>query len=95
MSIEKKDVLHIAKLSRLEFGEADQETFLTQFNNILGQVDLIAGINTDGVEPTAHVVQKQNVLREDEAKPSMDNELLLQNAPEKEDSAYLVPQVVD
>lgn len=95
MSIQKEDVLHIAKLSRLEFNEKEQETFLSQFNNILGQVDLIAGINTDGVEPTAHVVQKQNVLREDIAKPSMENEKLLQNAPEKEDSAYLVPQVVE
>ena len=52
-------------------------------------------IDTEGVEPCSNVFTLRNVMREDVVTPSMDNSLLLKNAPCCEDGAYLVPKVVE
>lgn len=95
MSITKQEVARIAKLSRLSFTEPEQEAFLEQFERILEHVGRMNRIDTDGVEPCSNVFALHNVMREDIVAPSMDNALLLGNAPCREDGAYLVPKVVE
>ena len=58
-------------------------------------MDQLNEVNTDDVEPTAHVLSVRNVLRDDEAKPSPDPAVSLANAPETHDSFFRVPKVLD
>ena len=62
---------------------------------MIGYVDQLAELDTDGVEPMSHVFPLVNVLREDEVKPSMARELILQNAPKQKDGCFLVPKTVE
>lgn len=95
MALSNEDVKYIAKLSRLEFDEKQQQKFLKSFNEILDHVKKVSSVNTDGIEPCSNVFTLKNVMREDISKDSYDPELLLSNAPSKEDTAYLVPKVVE
>lgn len=95
MKFTDKDILRIAELSRLTVANAEMQKFTEQFNNILGYMDQIGQLDTQDVTPTAHVLPIQNVLREDILKPSISNELALQNAPHKENGCYVVPKVME
>jgi aspartyl-tRNA(Asn)/glutamyl-tRNA(Gln) amidotransferase subunit C len=95
MKITRKDVEHVALLSRLELGENDVEKFTGQLNAILDYIDVLNKVDTSGVEPTAHVLPVKNVMRADEAKPSLPRELALANAPEQEDGYFKVPKILE
>ena len=61
----------------------------------LAFADQLAKIDTEGVEPMAHIGGLQNVWREDTVRPSVNRDLLLENAPAKQDGYIFVPQVVE
>jgi aspartyl-tRNA(Asn)/glutamyl-tRNA(Gln) amidotransferase subunit C len=89
--IDREQVLHVAKLARLRLDDAEVETMAGELSGILGHVDRIADLDLEGVEPTSHVVQLENVLRADEPWKSMPPEVALANAPEPLDGAFRVP----
>ena len=93
--ISKDDVKHIAKLSRLNFGERELEKFTFELNKILDYINKLNELNTDNVEPTSHVLDITNVFREDEVKNSLSKEEALKNAPEKEFGHFKVPRVIE
>lgn len=95
MKITRKDVENVALLSRLELGENDVEKFTGQLNAILDYIEVLNKADTSGVEPTAHVLPVKNVMRADEAKPSLPRELALANAPEQEDGYFKVPKILE
>jgi len=95
MKITRKDVEQVALLSRLELGENDVEKFTGQLNAILDYIDVLNKADTSGVEPTAHVLPVKNVMRADEARPSLPRELALANAPEQEDGYFKVPKILE
>lgn len=95
MKITRKDVENVALLSRLELGESDIVKFTGQLNAILDYVRLLDKVNTEGVQPTAHVLPLKNVMRADEVKPSLPREDALANAPEQEDGYFKVPKVME
>jgi len=95
MKITRKDVEGVALLARLELGESEIVKFTDQLNAILEYVDMLDKVNTDGVEPTAHVLPLKNVMRADKATPSLPRELALANAPEQEDGYFKVPKVME
>jgi aspartyl-tRNA(Asn)/glutamyl-tRNA(Gln) amidotransferase subunit C len=95
MKITRKDVEGVALLSRLEIPESQIETTTGQLNAILEYVDVLNKVDTEGVEPTAHVLPLQNVLRCDDVKPSLPRELALANAPEQENGYFKVPKVTE
>jgi aspartyl-tRNA(Asn)/glutamyl-tRNA(Gln) amidotransferase subunit C len=90
-----KDVANVALLSRLEFSENELETFTGQMDAILEYADVLNKLNVDNVQPMAHVLPLKNVMRADEAKPSLPRELALSNAPEQEDGYFKVPKVME
>ena len=92
MKITRKDVEDVAVLSRLELRESDVEKFTGQLNAILDYVDMLGKVDTEGVEPTAHVLPLKNVMRADEAKASLPRELALQNAPEQKKATSRYPR---
>jgi aspartyl-tRNA(Asn)/glutamyl-tRNA(Gln) amidotransferase subunit C len=92
--ITKKDVEHVALLSRLDLTEEEKEAYTKQLNSIIDYMNKINELDTEGVEPTAHVLPIYNVMREDEVGESLDREKVLENAPEKENGQFKVPRIV-
>lgn len=95
MSVTLKDVEHVAKLARLALTDTEKARFTEQMNAILKYAEKLNELDTEGVEPTSHVLPVKNVLREDEARPSWPIEDVLKNAPEDEDGQFRVPAVLE
>jgi aspartyl-tRNA(Asn)/glutamyl-tRNA(Gln) amidotransferase subunit C len=93
--ITQEDVEHVAELARLELTAVEQEQFITQLNNILTYIQKLNELDTTGVEPTSHVIPMSNVLREDEVRPSLERDLVLQNAPEESHFFFKVPRIIE
>jgi aspartyl-tRNA(Asn)/glutamyl-tRNA(Gln) amidotransferase subunit C len=89
--IEREQVLHVAKLARLGLSEEEVERMAGELSGILEHVDRIAGLDLDGVEPTSHVVELENVLRADVPHESLSPEVALASAPDPVDGAFRVP----
>ena len=89
--IEREQVLHVARLSRLRLKDDEIDTLAGELSSILDHVDKLAEVDIDGVEPTSHVVPLENVLRADEPRPSLDREVALSQAPDPHDGAFRVP----
>jgi aspartyl-tRNA(Asn)/glutamyl-tRNA(Gln) amidotransferase subunit C len=89
--IEKEQVLHVAKLARLQLTEPEVEKMATELSGILEHVEHINELDLDGVEPTSHVIALQNVLRPDEPRPSWDRDEVLESAPDPAAGAFRVP----
>jgi aspartyl-tRNA(Asn)/glutamyl-tRNA(Gln) amidotransferase subunit C len=88
-------VEHVAKLARLELNEAEKQQFTEQLNAILKYAGQLESLNTDGVAPTSHAMPLVNVMREDQARPSLPLEKVLLNAPDEEDGQFKVPAVLE
>ena len=89
--IDRKQVLHVARLARLELGDPDVERMAAELSTILEHVERISELDLEGTDPTAHVVELENVLRPDEPRPSWPRERMLDEAPEASEGAFLVP----
>lgn len=89
--IDRDQVLHVARLARLELSETEIETMAAELSGILEHVDRIAAVDLEGVEPTSHVVALENVFRADEPAPSLPRERALEGAPDPADGAFRVP----
>jgi len=84
MGVDIKDVEHIAKLARLELTDAEKATYQHQLDAILGYMKQLDEADTSGVEPMAHVLGIENVMREDEPRPFEGRDAILNNLPERE-----------
>lgn len=89
--IEREQVLHVARLARLGLSDEEVERMAGELSGILEHVDRIAELELEGVEPTSHVVELENVLRADEPRPSWPRETVLEQAPDPADGAFRVP----
>jgi aspartyl-tRNA(Asn)/glutamyl-tRNA(Gln) amidotransferase subunit C len=95
MKISKQEVEHVAKLARLELSEQEQEKLTDQLSNILTYVEKLNELDTRGVEPTSHVLDIKNVMREDRGAPSLPQARALANAPEQAAGHYKVPKIIE
>lgn len=89
------EIDHVALLARLKLDENEKELFSRQVGDVIEYIDKLNELDTDGIEPTAHVFPIKNVFREDELKDSLPRNKALQNAPEKEDGFYRVPKIIE
>ena len=89
--IDREQVLHVARLARLELSDEEIERMAGELSGILEHVDRISRLDLDGVEPTAHVVALENVLRADDPEPSLPRDRALEQAPDAVDGAFRVP----
>lgn len=95
MSITNQDVQHVAKLARLNLSADEEQKFTEQLNAILQYAEKLNELDTDGVEPTTHVLPVSNVMREDVKRESLPVEKVMLNAPEEEDGQFKVPAVLE
>jgi aspartyl-tRNA(Asn)/glutamyl-tRNA(Gln) amidotransferase subunit C len=89
--IDRDQVLHVARLARLRLDEAEVERMSGELSTILDHIEKIGELDLDDVEPTSHVIQVENVLREDEPRPSMPRERALEQAPDPAAGGFGVP----
>ena len=89
--IDREQVLHVARLARLELSDEEVERMAGELSGILDHVERIGELDLDGVEPTTHVVELENVLRPDEPRPSCRASATLEPAPDPADGAFRVP----
>ena len=93
--ITKDTVKSIAHLARLEFTEAEMETFTGQLNSILGYMEKLNQLDTSKVEATSHVGEVATPMRNDEVHPSnVIQDLLEKDAPDAEENFFRVPKVI-
>lgn len=89
--IDRDQVLHVARLSRLALTEEELERMPGELSKILEHVEKMGELDLEDVEPTSHVVELQNVLREDVPRPSLPHEVALAGAPDVADGGFRVP----
>jgi aspartyl-tRNA(Asn)/glutamyl-tRNA(Gln) amidotransferase subunit C len=94
MKITHAEVVHIADLARLELAEEEIHRLQADLSQILEYVDQLNQLDTDDVPPTAHVVAREDVLREDVTRPSLPSEDVLANAPQVEEGYFRVHAVL-
>ncbi len=95
MSLSREDVLHVAKLARVRLSEEDVAMFREQLSEILQHFDALRELDTEGVPPTSHPLPLENVMREDEVRPSLATDEVLANAPLPEGDSFRVRAVLD
>ena len=98
--ISKKEVEHIAGLARIRLDDREKEKMATELGAILSYIDKLKEVNTEGIEPVAHITGLENVFRNDEPskKPSRDGGTadaarLVDMAPDKKDNFVKVRAV--
>jgi aspartyl-tRNA(Asn)/glutamyl-tRNA(Gln) amidotransferase subunit C len=93
--ITPEDVEHVARLARLALSEAEKRQMRDELGSILAYIDTLQALDTEGVEPTAHVLPVVNVMREDEPRPCLPAETMLANAPDRRDAFVRVPRIIE
>jgi aspartyl-tRNA(Asn)/glutamyl-tRNA(Gln) amidotransferase subunit C len=93
--IDRKDVEHVARLTRLALTDAELERMREQLNSILAHLDTLRAVPTEGVEPTSHAVDVVNVMREDEVEPCLPQDAVLGNAPDRSGEFFRVPRIIE
>lgn len=93
--ISKDQVKHVAHLARLAVTEDEADLFTDQLSSIIGYAEQLNELDTEGVEPTTHVMDLKNVLRKDEPKEWISKEDALKNAPDKQNGYFRVPSILE
>ncbi len=94
MQVSEQELLHIAKLSDLKINENEIENYRLNLEDILNFAEVIKSAPVDELDETIDVNDNFNVFRKDEIKDFEDQDLLLENAPEKERKMFKIPKVI-
>jgi len=86
---------HLSRLARLSLSDEEKERFGSQLDSILNYMDTLNELDTNNVEPTSHVISIHNIVREDVPVTSLDRECALLNAPDRADTFYRVPKIIE
>jgi aspartyl-tRNA(Asn)/glutamyl-tRNA(Gln) amidotransferase subunit C len=95
MSVSTEQVRHIAKLARIAMSDEEIERLAPELNNILGWVEQLGEVNTDGVEPLTAVIDHKLRLRDDVVTEGDIRNEILANAPEAQHGFFAVPKVIE
>ncbi len=95
MAIDAATVRRVAKLARIREPEERLEPLAQELNSILGWIEQLGEVDTDGVEPMASAVEVKLPMREDVVTDGGDADAILANAPAKADGFFIVPKVVE
>ena len=95
MSVDTKQVRHIAKLARIAMSDAEIAALVPELNAIIGWVEQLAEVDTDGVEPLTAVIDQKLRLRADAVTDGDCRDAVLANAPGAEHGFFAVPKVIE
>ena len=89
------DVAYVSKLARITLTDEERSLYQSQLAQILGYVEKIRELDLSRIEPTAHVQPLENVFRPDVAKPGLDRDTVLRNAPAVTGEQFRVPKIIE
>jgi aspartyl-tRNA(Asn)/glutamyl-tRNA(Gln) amidotransferase subunit C len=89
--ISRDEVLHVARLARLELTDAEVAMFQVQLSDILEAVSKVSELDLSDVPPTAHPLEIENAWAEDEPHECLPLEDVFANAPDRDDDHFRVP----
>jgi aspartyl-tRNA(Asn)/glutamyl-tRNA(Gln) amidotransferase subunit C len=89
--LSRDQVLHVARLARLDLTEEELETMAGELSGVLDHIEKIGELELDDVPPTSHVVAVENALRADAPRPSLPREVVLAEAPDPAPDGFRVP----
>lgn len=95
MQITKEIVEYVGHLSRIELDEQEKQILSIQLTGILNFIDKLKTLDVDKVKPTSHILDVNNIVREDKPTVSLTNASALENAPVKQGNLFVVPKVLD
>jgi aspartyl-tRNA(Asn)/glutamyl-tRNA(Gln) amidotransferase subunit C len=95
MSINADTVKHVANLARLNIAEDEVESYVDQLSQIIGLMDQLNSLPTDGVDPMTHAVDMLMPAREDVVVNSDNRDLLLSGAADSEQGHFRVPKIIE
>ncbi len=95
MKLSREEVLHIARLARLGLTETEVDKLREQLSNILENFEALQQVDTTDIPPTAQAIAQQNVVSDDEVAPSLPQDQVLANAPQKEGNFFRVRAVLE
>ena len=95
MSVSADQVRHIANLARIAMSDDEIERLVPELNNILGWIEQLGEVDTDGVEPLATVIEQKLRLRDDAVTDGDCRDEILANAPQAEHGFFAVPKVIE
>jgi aspartyl-tRNA(Asn)/glutamyl-tRNA(Gln) amidotransferase subunit C len=95
MSVNTQQVRHIAKLARIAMSDGEVEALVPELNAIIGWVEQLAAVDTEGVEPLTAVIDQKLRLREDKVTDGDVRDKVLANAPEAAHGFFAVPKVIE
>ncbi|MFW6071835.1 MAG: Asp-tRNA(Asn)/Glu-tRNA(Gln) amidotransferase subunit GatC [Candidatus Bipolaricaulota bacterium] len=93
--IDEESVKHVEDLAELSLTESEREELTEDLARILDYVDKLGELDTEGVEPLRHILEVQNVMRDDEKRETLDSEDVFRNAPARDGDFFRVPPVID
>ncbi len=95
--MQPQDVKHIMMLARIKLPDQEEEIekLGKQMNDIVKYIEKLNEINTEGIEPTSHVIPLYNVFREDIVITPQERDLMLSNAPHFNEKFYIVPKIIE
>jgi aspartyl-tRNA(Asn)/glutamyl-tRNA(Gln) amidotransferase subunit C len=95
MSVSPEQVRHIAKLARIAMSDEEIERLAPELNAIIGWVEQLGEVNTDGIEPLTAVIEQKLRLRDDAVTDGDCRDAILANAPGAEHGFFAVPKVIE
>ena len=93
--IDRSDVLHVARLARLELSDEEVDRMAQELSSVLDYFMKIAELDLEDVPPTSHPLDLVNVWRDDEPRPSLSEDEVFANAPERDDGFFRVPPTTE
>jgi len=93
--IDKESVKHVEDLAELSLTESEREELTEDLADIIDYVNKLQELDTENVEPLRHILEVENVLREDEERDKLSREEVFKNAPASKDNFFQVPPVID
>ena len=93
--IDDATIDYVGILAKLELSDEEKEQAKKDMANMLDHIDKLNELDTTGVEPMSHVFPVENVMREDVVTNGDGSEDTLANAPERKDTAFVVPKTVE
>ena len=93
--ISREEVERIAHLARLSLSGDEARAMAADLDTILGYVEQLGALDTEGVPPTAHVLTRATPFRADEPAPSLPPAAAVGNAPAARGTAFVVPPVIE
>ena len=95
MQIDDNLISYLEDLSFLTLSDGEKSRLKEDLQKILNSIAKLNELNTDNVPERSHPFDNVNVFRDDEVRPSLPRELVLSNAPFKNDEMYIAPKTVE